>query len=177
MGPFKSSGVGKRKEREEDTARLRVSGGGRKGRRKEERKARDVFFTLRKQTALLLQREGNLRGLCLPVSCDEEYTSLKLCAWYSPKPGQHIGRERQTKLVRVPKDLFHPHVNRVMQSPIIRSAIHHHTLILETASSACIMRVALVGCPSHTCGGSRGRDFGDLWRDLGRMGGGFVGKR
>ncbi len=24
------------------------------------------------------------------------------------------------------------------------------TLILETASSACIMRVALVGCPSHT---------------------------
>ena len=60
MGPFKSSGVGKRKEREEDTARLRVSGLGRKGRRKEERKARDVFFTLRKQTALLLQREGKL---------------------------------------------------------------------------------------------------------------------
>ena len=59
MGPFKSSGVGKRKEREEDTARLRVSRG-RKGRRKEERKARDVFFTLRKQTALLLQREGKL---------------------------------------------------------------------------------------------------------------------
>ena len=59
MGPFKSSGVGKRKEREEeDTARLRVSGLGRKGRRKEERKARDVFFTLRKQTALLLQAEG-----------------------------------------------------------------------------------------------------------------------
>ena len=80
----------------------------------------------------------------------------------------HRERERQTKLVRAPKDLFHPRVNRVMQSPFIRSAIHHHTLILETASSACIMRVALVGCPSHTCGGSRGRDFGDLWRDLGR---------
>ena len=26
------------------------------------------------------------------------------------------------------------------------------TFILETASSACIMRVAFVGCPSHTCG-------------------------
>ena len=25
------------------------------------------------------------------------------------------------------------------------------TLIRETASSACIMRVAFVGCPSHTC--------------------------
>ena len=114
-----------------------------------------------------------MRGLCQPVSCDEEYTSLKLCAWYSPKPGQHIGRERQTKLVRAPKDC----VNRVMQSPFIRSAIHHHTLILETASSACIMRVALVGCPSHTCGGSRGISaiYGEIWG--GWEGGGFVWKR
>ena len=39
------------------------------------------------------------------------------------------------------------------------------TLILETASSACIMRVALVGCPSHTCGGSRGISaiYGEIW--------------
>ena len=37
------------------------------------------------------------------------------------------------------------------------------TFILETASSACIMRVAFVGCPSHTCGAER--DFGQQqWR-------------
>ena len=108
-----------------------------------------------------------MRGLCQPVSCDEEYTSLKLCAWYSPKPGQHIGRERNMKLVRAPKDLFHPRVNRVMQSPL--HPFGHSSSYLDSGDGLLRLHHArgLGRLPlAHLR--RKQRDFGDLWRDLGR---------
>ena len=112
------------------------------------------------------------------MSCDEEYTSLKLCAWYSPKPGQHIGREKQTKLVRAPKDLFHPRVNRVMQSPFIRSAIHHVTHLdsgdglLRLHHARGLGRLPLAHLRSEE---GISAIYGEIWG--GWEGGGFVGKR